>query len=187
MVRTLVITALGRESFTERQLRRLDRLGSADGDSIDLVGRTDQLSDAEFVRLAQPYEVLALTRRPKKHLNCELLRRLPNLRAVVVHTTGIHWIDGEYLPTETSRCSASAATRRRRSPSTHWPASSHSVDEPISALDRARGRRGRPEPATPWVSARRVRRDACRGRRRTRADPPDHAHRLVLRRGDGAG
>lgn len=92
MARTLVITARGRESFTGRQLWRLDRLGS-----IDIVERTEELSDAEFVRLASPYDVVALTRRPKKHLHRSVLAQLPNLRAVVVHTTGVHWIDTEYL------------------------------------------------------------------------------------------
>lgn len=92
MLRTIVITALGRESFTPRQLRRLDRLNG-----IDIVRRADELSDNEFVRLAHPYEVVALTRRPKKYLDRHVLSLLPNLRALVVHTTGIHWIDAEYL------------------------------------------------------------------------------------------
>lgn len=92
MARTLVITALGRESFTRAQLERLDRLGS-----IDIVDRYDELSDTEFVRLARPYDVVALTRRPKKYLHRGVLSQLPKLRSVVVHTTGVHWIDAGYL------------------------------------------------------------------------------------------
>ncbi|MDH3299575.1 MAG: hypothetical protein OES24_03625 [Acidimicrobiia bacterium] len=97
MARTLVITASGRESFTGRQLQRLDQLGSIDGDPVDIVGRVEPLSDAEFVRLARPYDVVALTRRPRKYLDRGVLSRLPNLQAVVVHTTGVHWVDVEYL------------------------------------------------------------------------------------------
>lgn len=92
MSRTLVITALGRASFTPRQLQRLDQLGS-----VDIVGRTDELSDVDFVRLVRHYEVVAMTRRPKKSLGRDVLSQLPNLQALVVHTTGIHWIDTEYL------------------------------------------------------------------------------------------
>lgn len=92
MARTLVVTALGRASFTERQLERLDRLGR-----VDIVDRVDELSDAEFVNLAGPYDVVALTRRPKKYLHRAVLTQLPNLRSIVVHTTGVHWIDVEYL------------------------------------------------------------------------------------------
>ena len=92
MVRTLVITALGRESFTGRQLERLDRLGS-----VEIVGRVEELDDAEFVRLARPYDVVALTRRPRRYLGRDVLSRLPRLRTVVVHTTGVHWIDADHL------------------------------------------------------------------------------------------
>lgn len=94
MARTLVVTALGRESFTPQQLERLDQVGS-----IDIIDRLDELSDTEFVGLARPYDVVAMTRRPKKHLHRAVLAELPNLRSVVVHTTGVHWIDVEYLAT----------------------------------------------------------------------------------------
>ncbi len=92
MIRTLVITALGRESFTRRQLARLDRLGS-----VEIMARVEPLDDAEFVRLARPYEIVALTRRPRKYLGPEVLSRLPNLRALVVHTTGVHWVHVDHL------------------------------------------------------------------------------------------
>ncbi len=92
MQRTLVITALGRDSFTPDQLRRLDRLGS-----VEIVGRADPIPDAEFIRLAHDFDVVALTRRPKKYLHRPVLAALPELQTVVVHTTGIHWIDTDFL------------------------------------------------------------------------------------------
>ena len=88
MPRILVITALGPESFTSSQLERLERLGD-----LDIVGRTGELSDDDFVGLARPYQIVAMTRRPKKYLHRHVLSRLPDLRALVVHTTGVHWID----------------------------------------------------------------------------------------------
>ena len=92
MIKTLVITALGRESFSDRHLGQLDELGS-----VDVVGCSGAMSDIEFVRLARPYDVVALTRRPKAYLRPVTLSQLPKLRAVVVHTTGVHWIDTDYL------------------------------------------------------------------------------------------
>ncbi len=92
MTRILVITALGRGSFTPHQLGRLDRLGA-----VDIVEQPEPLTPGEFVELARTHDVVAMTRRPLKHLHRETLARLPRLRALVVHTTGTHWIDTAWL------------------------------------------------------------------------------------------
>ena len=90
--RTLVVTALGRGSFSPSQMARLDGLGPA-----DVVARPETMTDDEFVELARPYDVVALTRRPMKYLHRSVLSRLAHLRFLVVHTTGTHWIDGDHL------------------------------------------------------------------------------------------
>lgn len=89
---TLVITARGEQTFTPTERRTLRSLGH-----VRFESRAEAMTVDEFVALAGPYPVLAMTRRPMKHLDVDTLSRLADLKALVVHTTGTHWIDEEHL------------------------------------------------------------------------------------------
>ena len=97
MMRVLVISALGREAFTSAQLEQFGELERPAGVEVDIVRRLETMSDSEFVELARPYHVVALTRRPMPYIHRATLDRLPNLEVLVVHTTGVHWIDIDHL------------------------------------------------------------------------------------------
>ncbi len=90
--KTLVVSARGAESFSPDQL-------AAIAAACDPVIRAvpDKLSPDQFVELAQPFHVLAVTRRPCSDIGPDIIERLPNLRALAVHTTADHWLDRELL------------------------------------------------------------------------------------------
>jgi phosphoglycerate dehydrogenase-like enzyme len=89
---TLVITARGEHTFTPTERRTLRSLGI-----VRFHSQAEEMTADEFVDLAGPYPVVAMTRRPMKYLHRDTLSRLRNLEALVVHTTGTHWIDEQYL------------------------------------------------------------------------------------------
>lgn len=88
----LVLSARGAESFTDEQLRAMAAVAELDVRAV--VGR---LSADEFVDLTRPFEVVAVTRRLRSDIGPDIIERLPDLRALVVHTTADHWIDRELL------------------------------------------------------------------------------------------
>lgn len=89
---TLVITARGEHTFTPAERRNLRSLGM-----VRFHSQVEEMTADEFVDLAGPYQFVAMTRRPMKYLHRDTLDRLSNLEALVVHTTGTHWIDEEHL------------------------------------------------------------------------------------------
>lgn len=88
------MTALGRAGFSPVQLGRLQAI-----DGLDVVEQRDPMSPGDFIDRVGGYDVVAVTRRPLKHLHRSTLARLPRLKALVVHTTGTHWVDTDYLST----------------------------------------------------------------------------------------
>jgi phosphoglycerate dehydrogenase-like enzyme len=89
---TLVITARGEQTFTPMERRTLRSLGT-----VRFQSQVEEMTADEFVDLAEPYPVVAMTRRPMKYLHRDTLGRLADLEALVVHTTGTHWIDEDHL------------------------------------------------------------------------------------------
>ncbi len=92
MTTTLLLSALGGETFSHEQRQLISR----DASTV-FHAQPEPMSEDAFIDLARPHQIVALTRRPMKYLRRPVLEQLPNLRALVVHTTGTHWIDTEFL------------------------------------------------------------------------------------------
>lgn len=88
----VVISALGEKSFSAQQVARMK-------DSMDVTFRSqlDLLSKDEFIDIAYPAQILAVTRRSIKDINREIIDSLPNLTGLAIYSTGYEWVDVEYL------------------------------------------------------------------------------------------
>lgn len=92
MKKGIIISALGSGSFTEEQVHRLQACLD-----VTFHARLGLLTEEEFVKLAKPADILAVTRRSIKNLNAESLQLLPNLQALAIYSTGYEWVDVEHL------------------------------------------------------------------------------------------
>lgn len=88
----IVISALGKKTFTIEQIKILEHVGN-----VHFHAQSEPLHENDFISLVQHYEVVALTRRPIKDLGKSILERLPVLKGLAVFSTGYEWIDTEYL------------------------------------------------------------------------------------------
>jgi len=84
----VIISASGRRSFSPDQQRRLDAVLN-----VRYHARLRPVGPAEFIRLAGPAQVLALTRRPLRDFGQELVDALHRLESVAVYSTGWEWLD----------------------------------------------------------------------------------------------
>jgi phosphoglycerate dehydrogenase-like enzyme len=91
MVRTTIFSARGKDSFTEAQQRRLA------AQPVRFVAVDGVLSVEAFVLQARESDVVAVTRKAGLHIGRTVLEQLPRLKALVVFSTGVEWIDGEAL------------------------------------------------------------------------------------------
>lgn len=84
----VIISALGRRSFSPAQQRRLEV-------ALDVRyhARLGPVRPAEFIRLARPAQVLGLTRRPLRDFGPRLIDALPRLESVAIYSTGWEWLD----------------------------------------------------------------------------------------------
>lgn len=88
----LVLAAQGADSVPAEYQQQLDALGQ-----ISYLSNLEPLSPAAFVALAQPYEYLAITRRAVVRLDRSMLEALPRLKGLSVYSTGVEWLDTDYL------------------------------------------------------------------------------------------
>lgn len=88
----LVVSARGAESFSSQHLAAMTAVCD-----LDVRAVPGPLSPDQFVDLAHPFQLLAVTRRPCSDIGPAIIERLPNLRVLAVHTTADHWIDRELL------------------------------------------------------------------------------------------
>ena len=88
----IVISALGEESFTDLQIKNLQ--SALD---VSFHSQVEEMHSDSFIDLCANAEIIGLTRRPLKKLDKDVIRHLPNLKAVAVYTTGYDWIDVDYL------------------------------------------------------------------------------------------
>lgn len=92
MKKGIIISALGSGSFAHEQVERLQACLD-----VTFHARLGLMTREEFVRLAEPAEILAVTRRSIKNLDAESLQLLPNLQALAIYSTGYEWVDVEHL------------------------------------------------------------------------------------------
>lgn len=87
-----VITAAGREAFTEEQASRLER--AADVTFSSAVG---PLSSDELVRRLSDADYAGLTPRSVPVIDGSWVSRLPRLKGIAVFATGVDYIDMEWM------------------------------------------------------------------------------------------
>lgn len=90
--RGVIISALGKGSFTGEQVERIESCLDA-----TFHAQLDPVSKEQWIELAQPAEILAITRRPIKNIDREMIRALPNLQGIAIYSTGYEWLDQQAL------------------------------------------------------------------------------------------
>lgn len=90
----MVVTALGRETFSLSQARSLDAIGG-----VSYIRAPNPIPINNFHRRFCQARMLALTPRSTPMLTRHFLAPLKQLRGVAVFATGVDWIDTDYLAT----------------------------------------------------------------------------------------
>lgn len=91
-VRIAVITAAGRNTFSEEQAARLEK--AAD---VTFVAAGGPLSADELVKILEQADYAGLTPRSVPVIDGSWLSRLPRLKGIAVFATGVDYIDTEWL------------------------------------------------------------------------------------------
>lgn len=86
--RGVIVSALGKQTFTHEQIERLESC-------LDAIfhPQIDPVSKEEWIELAKPAEILAVTRRPIKNIDAEMISALPALRGLAIYSTGYEWVE----------------------------------------------------------------------------------------------
>lgn len=87
-----VITAKGRETFTEEQAVRLEAAGE-----VIFSSALNALSVEEIVERLSHVDVAGLTPRSVQAIDESWIERLPRLKGIAVFATGVDYIDTDYL------------------------------------------------------------------------------------------
>jgi lactate dehydrogenase-like 2-hydroxyacid dehydrogenase len=83
----LILTASGADSFNSVQRRLLLAL------TPTFKRISNPFSIKQFLKVAKPFSVIALTPKVGFKITKKIIDRLPNLKAMIVFSTGIDWID----------------------------------------------------------------------------------------------
>lgn len=86
--RGVIISALGKDSFTHPQIGRIESC-------MDVVfyAQLGPMGREEWIEVAKPAEILGITRRPIKNIDAGMIEALPDLRGLAIYSTGYEWID----------------------------------------------------------------------------------------------
>ncbi|QJD86736.1 2-hydroxyacid dehydrogenase [Cohnella herbarum] len=87
-----VITAQGRNTFTEQQVRKLE-----DSAQVEFSSAIRALGADEIVKRLADADYAGLTPRSVQVIDRSWLERLPRLKGIAVFATGVDYIDTEYL------------------------------------------------------------------------------------------
>ncbi|WP_068606146.1 2-hydroxyacid dehydrogenase [Paenibacillus swuensis] len=90
--RMVILTAQGRNTFTEEQALRLEAAGD-----VSFVTATYALPDTELVQMLGDAEIAGLTPRSVPVIGASWLDRAPRLQGIAVFATGVDYIDTELL------------------------------------------------------------------------------------------
>ncbi|MCK4257710.1 MAG: hypothetical protein KAX49_01960 [Halanaerobiales bacterium] len=88
----VIISALGEKSFSKEQINKIKSVLD-----VNFIKQVSPVNKKEFIELAKDAQILAVTRRPIKDIDSEIIDSLPQLESIAVYTTGCEWIDVEYL------------------------------------------------------------------------------------------
>ncbi|MCM1988989.1 D-isomer specific 2-hydroxyacid dehydrogenase family protein [Oceanirhabdus seepicola] len=88
----VIISAQGEKSFSKEQVDKLRTVMD-----VEFKTQAGSATRSEFIEMARDAEILAITRRPLKDIDSELIDSLPKLESLAVYTTGCEWIDVDHL------------------------------------------------------------------------------------------
>lgn len=88
----MVITAQGRNTFTEQQATRLEAVAE-----VTFSSALNALNGDEIVELLSHVDYAGLTPRSVQVIDENWVQRLPKLKGIAVFATGVDYIDTEYL------------------------------------------------------------------------------------------
>ena len=92
MTNSIIISAAGEKSFTQKQIAKLQA-----NLMVDFYMQKDQLNAEQFIEIVRDYEIIGITRRPIKDLGADILEQLPKLKGIAIFSTGYEWIDYHFL------------------------------------------------------------------------------------------
>ena len=92
MNKAIVISALGRKTFTAKQVLILKK-----SLRVRFFSCLTPMNPFDFIKLVRPYPIIGLTRRSLRNLDRNILEKLVNLKGLAIYATGYEWIDLEYL------------------------------------------------------------------------------------------
>lgn len=88
----IIISALGEKTFSKDQVDKLSSVLD-----VEFIIQSGSSTRSDFIEMAKDAEILAVTRRPLKDIDSEIIDSLPKLQGLVVYTTGCEWIDVDHL------------------------------------------------------------------------------------------
>lgn len=88
----VILSARGVKSFTAAQAKEI--IARLDAVFIEVL---EPLNKKDFIKRVYDANILAVTRRSIKDFDRNIIDALPNLKALVVYSTGYEWLDLDYL------------------------------------------------------------------------------------------
>ncbi len=92
MKQGIIISALGKETFSEHQIKKMEA-----NLNVDFYAQKEPFKDNELVKRIKPYNIVAITRRSTKDIGINIIEQLNNLTGLAIFSTGYEWVDVKYL------------------------------------------------------------------------------------------
>lgn len=90
--KAIVLAAKGADSLSAVQRRMLEQTAT-----VEYVAVLSPLAVPDFVQLVHDFDYIAITRRAITQIDRSVIDALPRLKGLSVYSTGVEWIDLDYL------------------------------------------------------------------------------------------